>query len=75
MAATVPPAILNKSVAELELSVRASKALELLKIQTLGDIASRTEAELLDVKNFGQTSLDEIKKKLGEFGMSLRSVD
>ncbi len=75
VAATVPPAILNKSVAELELSVRASKALELLKIQTLGDIAARTEAELLDVKNFGQTSLDEIKKKLGEFGMSLRSVD
>ncbi len=75
VAATVPPAILNKPVSELELSVRASKALELLKIQTLGDIAARTEAELLDVKNFGQTSLDEITKKLGEFGMSLRSVD
>ncbi len=75
VAATVPPAVLNKPVGELELSVRAGKALELLKIQTLGDIAARTEAELLDVKNFGQTSLDEIKKKLGEFGMTLRSVD
>ena len=75
VAATIPPAILNKPVSELAFSVRAIKALELLKITTLGDIAARTEAELLDVKNFGQTSLDEITKKLGEFGMTLRSVD
>jgi len=66
---------LDKSVDELELSVRARKALELLNINSIGDLVARTEAELLGIKNFGQTSLDEIKEKLENFGLSLRSLD
>jgi len=68
------PAVLNKPVSELQLSVRARRALERLNIQTLGELASRTEAELLSVKNFGQTSLNEIKQRLAEYGLSLRKV-
>jgi DNA-directed RNA polymerase subunit alpha len=66
---------MNMPVSELNLSVRARKALSLLSIQTIGDLVSRTEAELLGVKNFGATSLDEIKEKLSEEGLSLRQLD
>ena len=44
-------------VSDLQLSVRARKALQLLDIQTLGDLVSQTEAELMGMKNFGATSL------------------
>lgn len=74
-APNVPEEILSKSVADMELSVRASKALQRLGINSVGDLASRTEAELLGVKNFGQTSLDEIKERLTEMGLTLRKVD
>lgn len=67
--------LLIKSVTELNLSVRARKALQLLNIQTLGDLVSHTEAELLGVKNFGATSLVEVKQKLSEYGLSLRLID
>lgn len=65
---------LNKAVGELALSVRARKALQLLNIQTLGDLVTHTEAELLGVKNFGATSLTEVKQKLAEYGLSLRII-
>lgn len=68
-------AVLNKPVSALELSVRPRKAVQLLGIQTVGELASRTEAELMGVKNFGANSLDEIKAKLGEYGLALRSVE
>lgn len=71
----VPPELLNKSVVDLELSVRSRKALQRLNINTLGELASRTEDELLGCKNFGQTSLNEIKQQLGTFGMGLRTLD
>ncbi len=67
--------VLSKPVGDLQLSVRARKALQLLNIETIGDLASRTEAELMGVKNFGQTSLDEVKQRLTEFGLSLRTLD
>ena len=67
--------VLSKPVGDLQLSVRARKALQLLAIETIGDLASRTEAELMGVKNFGQTSLDEVKILLTEFGLSLRTLD
>ena len=44
----------------------------MLKLRTIGDLSSNTEAELLACPNFGQTSLNEIKTKLDEFGLSLR---
>jgi DNA-directed RNA polymerase subunit alpha len=68
-------AALNKPVSDLQLSVRARKALQLLNIQTLGDLASRTEAELMGVKNFGATSLMEVKERLSEAGLGLRTLD
>jgi DNA-directed RNA polymerase subunit alpha len=68
-------ALLNKSVGELNLSVRARKALQLLNIHTLGDLVAHTEAELLGVKNFGATSLNEVKAKLSEYGLSLRRIE
>jgi DNA-directed RNA polymerase subunit alpha len=68
-------AVLNKVVSELNLSVRARKALQLLNIHTLGDLVTHTEAELLGVKNFGATSLTEVRQKLQEYGLSLRTID
>lgn len=68
-------AVLAKSVADLSLSVRARKALQLLNIQSLGDLVAHTEAELMGVKNFGATSLTEVKDKLVEYGLSLRELD
>ncbi len=67
--------VLARSVNELQLSVRARKALALLNIQTIGDLCLRTEAELMGVKNFGMTSLLEIKEKLAEMGLSLRKLE
>jgi len=66
--------VLNSPVSVLELSVRARKALQMLNIHTLGDLATRTEAELMGVKNFGATSLDEVKLKLTEFNLALRQL-
>src|SRR5215212_4330786 len=71
----VAPEILSKSVADLELSVRSRKALQRLNINSLGELASRTEDELLGCKNFGTTSLNEIKQQLGTFGMTLRKLE
>ncbi|MDG1899459.1 MAG: DNA-directed RNA polymerase subunit alpha C-terminal domain-containing protein [Phycisphaerales bacterium] len=67
--------VLNKSITQLDFSVRARKALQLLGVQTVGDLATRTEAELMGVKNFGATSLDETKDKLASFGLTLRMLD
>ncbi len=75
VAANVPEATLNKNVNELELSVRSRKALQRLGVATVGELATRTEAELLGVKNFGQTSLLEIKQRLTEMGLGLRKLD
>ncbi len=67
--------ILGKSIDDLQLSVRARKCVQKLNMRTLGEIVQKTEAELLGCKNFGVTSLNEIKKALGSLGLSLRSLD
>jgi len=72
---TSQEAMLNKPVTDLALSVRARRALQLLNIQTLGDLVSHTEAELMGVKNFGATSLTEVKERLTDIGMTLRIID
>ena len=69
-----PDHVLNKPISSLDLSVRARKALQLLGIGTIGDLAMRTEAELMGVKNFGSTSLDEIKERLEVHNLSLRKL-
>jgi len=61
---------LNKSVNELELSVRAANCLKNANIHTIGDLIQKTEAEMLKTKNFGRKSLNEIKEMLAEMGLS-----
>ena len=65
----------NKPFDDLQLSVRARKCLQKLNLRTIGELTHKTEAELLGVKNFGVTSLNEIKKALTNLGLSLRSLD
>jgi DNA-directed RNA polymerase subunit alpha len=61
---------LNKSVEELELSVRSYNCLKNASIQTIGELVTRTEAEMLKTKNFGRKSLNEIKEILAGMGLS-----
>lgn len=63
--------ILNKSVTELNLSVRAMNCLKNAKINSVQELVSKTEEELLSYKNFGRVSLTEIKEKLKEINLSL----
>ncbi len=62
--------VLNRSVEELELSVRSYNCLKNANIQTIGDLVQRSEAEMLRTKNFGRKSLNEIKEILSGLGMS-----
>jgi DNA-directed RNA polymerase subunit alpha len=62
---------LNMSLAELELSVRATNCLESEGITTVRDLVSRNDEELLEVRNFGETTLKEVKNKLAERGLHL----
>jgi DNA-directed RNA polymerase subunit alpha len=65
----------NKPVDDLQLSVRARKCLQKLNLRSIGELTHKTEAELLGIKNFGVTSLNEIKKAITNLGLSLRSLD
>ena len=62
---------LNRSVEELELSVRSYNCLKNANIQTIGELVQKTEAEMLRTKNFGRKSLNEIKEILGSMGLAL----
>ena len=62
---------MNMSLAEVKLSVRASNCLESENINTVRDLVSRTEDELLDVRNFGDTTLHEVRERLTELGLRL----
>ena len=62
---------LTMSLAELELSVRATNCLESEGITTVRDLVRKTEADLLNVRNFGETTLKEVKIKLSEIGLDL----
>ncbi len=62
---------LNLPIAELELSVRATNCLESEGITTVREIVMRTEDELLEIRNFGETTLREVKEKLAKIGLSL----
>jgi DNA-directed RNA polymerase subunit alpha len=64
-------AILSRLVAELELSVRARRCLQRLNVVTLSDLVQYTEADLLATRNFGATSLSEVKARLAEHGLQL----
>jgi DNA-directed RNA polymerase subunit alpha len=62
--------LLEKSVDELELSVRSSNCLRAAEIRTIGDLVQKTEPEMLKYRNFGRKSLKEIQDILGEMGLS-----
>lgn len=63
--------LLNMSVNEIELSVRAANCLNNANITTIGQLAMKTEQEMLKYRNFGKKSLNEIKDKLAALGLSL----
>ena len=67
--------MLGKTISDLELSVRAKRALGNLGVISVSELVSKTEAELLGCKNFGVTSLNEIKERLTGFGLNLRKLE
>jgi DNA-directed RNA polymerase subunit alpha len=62
---------LGKSLAELNLSVRATNCLESVGINTVRDLVVRTDDELLQVRNFGETTLDEVRDRLANIDLRL----
>ncbi|MEN3042667.1 MAG: DNA-directed RNA polymerase subunit alpha [Fervidobacterium sp.] len=71
-----PEDVMMKRIEELDLSARSLNCLKRDKIETIGDLLSKTEEDLMKIKNFGLKSLDEVKEKLREkFGLSLRKGD
>jgi DNA-directed RNA polymerase subunit alpha len=60
------------AIEDLNLSVRSYNCLKREGVNTVGDLVQKSEAELMDIRNFGQKSIDEVKAKLDELGLSLR---
>jgi DNA-directed RNA polymerase subunit alpha len=67
--------LLGRSVDELELSVRSSNCLKNANIKTIGDLVTKSEAEMLKYRNFGRKSLNEIKEIITEMGLGLGMSD
>ena len=67
--------LLNQNVEELELSVRSSNCLKNANIHTIGELTKKTEDDITKTRNFGKKSLEEIKQKLEERGLSLGMTD
>lgn len=67
----VMEAKLNTPISELRFSVRAGNCLESENIETVRDLVQRTEDQLLEVRNFGETTLNEVREKLGELSLHL----
>ncbi len=66
---------LNTPIQELELSVRASNCLESVEIETVGQLVTLSESELLKIRSFGKTSLREIRRKLADIGLAVGMTD
>ncbi len=62
---------LDKPISELDLSVRASNCLESARIETVAQLVTQTDADLLKLRSFGRTSLREVKRKLQDIGLDL----
>jgi DNA-directed RNA polymerase subunit alpha len=62
---------LNMSLTELDLSVRATNCLESENILSVRDLVQKSEDQLLDVRNFGETTLTEVREKLADIGLRL----
>ena len=70
--ATVSSPDLDLPIEELDLSERPNNCLKRAQVNTVGELLTKTEDDLLNITNFGQKSLDEVKAKLDERGLSLR---
>ena len=64
-----------KTIEEMEFSIRSYNCLKRAGIQNVGDLIKLSEDDMLKIKNLGRKSLDEIKEKLAELGLSLRNKD
>jgi DNA-directed RNA polymerase subunit alpha len=67
--------VLAKPIEELELTVRSYNCLKREGVQTVGDLVQKSEDDLLEIRNFGQKSIDEVMSKLDELGLSLRQKE
>lgn len=65
-------ALLNRPISDLNLSVRARKCMVRLGLTSIGELVRKTGDDLLECKNFGVTSLNEVKEKLGQYNLKLR---
>jgi DNA-directed RNA polymerase subunit alpha len=66
--------LLDTPILQIEFSIRVQRAMDTLKIRTLGELVSKTEADLMACSNFGQTSLNEVHAKLTEYGLKLNEI-
>ncbi len=71
-----PSALLNRPtsmlpIEDMDLSVRSYNCLKREGVSTVGELVTKTEQDLLDIRNFGQKSIEEVKAKLAEMGLSL----
>jgi len=67
--------VLEMSIEELELSVRASNGLKRANINTVGDLIEKTREEMSKIRNLGQKSLEEIERKLKELGLGFKTPE
>lgn len=66
---------LTMPIEDMDLSVRSYNCLKREGVTTVGQLIERTEEDLLDIRNFGQKSIDEVKQKLQEMGLSLKQKE
>jgi DNA-directed RNA polymerase subunit alpha len=67
--------VLAQPIEDMDFTVRSYNCLKREGVATIGDLVQKTEEDLLEIRNFGQKSIDEVKAKLEELGLSLRSKD
>ena len=67
--------VLEMNIDELELSVRSYNCLKRAGINTLQELTDKTESDMMRVRNLGRKSLEEVKNKLTDLGLSLRQED
>ena len=67
--------VLDTTIEDMDLSVRSFNCLKRAGINTIADLVVKSEDDMMKVRNLGRKSLDEVKKKLEEFGVGLKSID
>ena len=67
--------VLAKPIEDMDLTVRSYNCLKREGVTTVGELVQKAEEDLLEIRNFGQKSIDEVKAKLEEMGLSLRQKE